>query len=1005
MSLISKLEAVKQLGHLSNDDLEVLAKGAVVESYRFGESVISLNEPCKGVAVLVEGIVRLFTDVDGKHTSYGLRKTPAILDESAVVSRSRHQLEVRASSDVKIARIPFTDFDHIIKRNPRIMDDIAQVVAFQSVGDFLFSAISSQDRGDNNALSKIINQVGVKQFAEGKTIIQLGDKDEHRLYFVKSGAVHLKDTAGNILDTLVDGDYFGEKAALLNEPHPVSVEAASDTICLVLPQTALEHLLELNPSLKNEILSRIFTTEQRLQSADDSTNTIKKPFNTIFNPRFRVAWKAKKFPFVQQAEEMDCSAACLTMVCRYYDANITIGKIRELVNVGQDGASLRDVATAAESMGFATRGVRCDFSTLCASNLPAIVHWEGYHFVVVISATPSHVWIADPAKGVLELTRKQFERGWAGVTLFIDNHDVVATEKSISPWKRFVAYLKPHYRLLGLTLLATLIIQLLTLAPPLITQNVLDQVVVHNNEQLLIVLMIGFVIINVFSNLITLLRNLLTNYVVRHIDYSMAVTFYQHVLSQPVSFFIKRRTGDLFARFQENQKVRDFLTEATISTILSVFMIFVYVIALCFYNVQLTFVLLGLALPLLLLAFAITPKVKKYARETFDASTEAESKLMESISAAETVKAMGLEQSMRNVWEEKYAKSLNVRYKASRFDALVNFVSQLINVIATTAVLWYGATLVLDQQLSVGQLIAFNMIMGSVMSPLLSLVKIWDELQETTVAMERLGDVLDLEPEQSRKNIANQLIIPELKGGINVKDVYFRYNDNDPDIVSKANFEVRPGQVLAIVGPSGSGKTTLAKLLLGFFTPTRGQVFIDDLDLQKLHKSNLRRSFGYVMQNNVVFSGTVAENIAIGDEEPDYSKIEKAARLADAHEFITTLPHSYEQRVGERGMGLSGGQIQRICIARALYREPKLLVFDEATSSLDAQSESNIIHNMKKILKNRTAIVIAHRLSTVMHADLILVLNSGRIVEQGRHEELIAQQGIYFELVNKQMAT
>jgi ATP-binding cassette subfamily B protein len=424
------------------------------------------------------------------------------------------------------------------------------------------------------------------------------------------------------------------------------------------------------------------------------------------------------------------------------------------------------------------------------------------------------------------------------------------------------------------------------------------------------------------------------------------------------------------------------------------------------YSVKMTSLLVLLVIPILVLTVAVTPKLKAYARDAFQASTDAESTLMEIIGGAETVKGMGIERPMRLKWEKKYTNALDVRYRAQRFNILVGLASQLFNATISIVILWTGANLVLAQELTIGQLIAFNALMGSVLSPLMGLVALWNRVHEAGVAMERLGDILEMEPEQKPEEIGSRVLLPDLKGDIDLKGVYFRYGGNEtPYVLENISFSMRAGELVAIVGQSGSGKTTLAKLLVGFYLPSEGTLTVDGYDLTVIDKEYYRAQIGYVMQSNLLFSGTIAENIASGEENPDRNRIIEVAKLADAHGFIANMPLGYEQVVGERGVGLSGGQLQRLCIARALYHNPRLLIFDEATSALDSHSESNILSNMQQILRGRTAVVIAHRLSTIMSADKILVLYNGSIVEEGRHSELVDRKGMYFQLVKKQIAS
>ena len=576
---------------------------------------------------------------------------------------------------------------------------------------------------------------------------------------------------------------------------------------------------------------------------------------------------------------------------------------------------------------------------------------------------------------------------------------------SRSPWVRFAGYLKPYKKILAHLFLATFVIQVLGIVPPVIIQNVLDGVIVHQNVGLLHLLIIGLVISTLFTQLISTIRAFLANFMVRSMDFAMMSQFFKHTMSLPLSFFAKRKTGDVFARFQENQTIRAFLTESTVTTVLNLLMVFIYFTIMFLYNVKMTLVLMAFVVPIVALTALVTPKVKSYAREVFTAATDAKSFLMETLGGAETIKGMGIERPVRLKWEKKYAKALEVQYRAQVFNIRVALVSQLLNAATTIVILWVGTSLVLAHELTIGQLIAFNALMGLVLAPLMGLVGLWSLLNDAGVAMERLGDVLDIAPEQKPEELASRIVLPGLKGDIRLDGVYFRYGGSETAyVLENVNLEIKSGELVAIVGRSGSGKTTLAKLLVGFDAPTDGRLTVDGYDMSVIDKEYYRAQVGYVMQSNLLFSGTIAENIASGDESPDRRRIEEVAKMADAHAFIAKMPLTYQQVVGERGMGLSGGQIQRLCIARALYHDPRLLVFDEATSALDTQSESNIMGNMHDILKGRTAVIIAHRLSTIMRADKILVLYDGSIVEQGRHEELVDRKGMYYQLVQKQLS-
>ncbi|MEH6570372.1 MAG: ABC transporter transmembrane domain-containing protein, partial [Halioglobus sp.] len=851
---------------------------------------------------------------------------------------------------------------------------------------------------------------GIKRIGAGQTILEQDTSQDRRLYVVRRGEVKIvrqEEGSEYPLATLGQGEIFGERACLMRQEQAASAVATKDSVLLVIPEQTVYFILERNAKLKEVLDERIQFTERELQRQKKLAARRRRPVLLDLKSSAKMGERViKRFPLIEQAEEMDCGAACLAMISKHYGIPITLGKLREMANVTLQGATMESLARVGESLGFTTRGVQCTFDSLLGFEMPFIAHWEGYHYIIVYGVSKTHVWVADPATGFKKMTVEEFERGWGGTCLlFSPGSDMIQLAATRSPWVRFVGYLKPYKKILAYLFLATFIIQLLGVVPPLIIQNILDRVIVHHNVPLLNILIVGLVITNLFVQLTSVLRAFLSTFMIRNMDFMMMSHFFKHAMSLPMSFFAKRKTGDIFARFQENQTIRAFLTESTITTVLNLLMVFIYFTILFFYNVKLTLLLIAFVIPIMVLTVAVTPRIKYFARESFTASTEAESTLMETIGGVETIKGMGIERAMRLKWERKYAKALGVQYRAQKFGIFVGLASQILNSATTIVILWVGASLVLSGELTIGQLMAFNALMGSVLGPLMGLVGLWNQVHAAGVAMERLGDVLDMEPEQSPADLSSRVMLPDLQGNIKLENVYFRYGGNETAyVLENVSFEIKPGEMVAIVGRSGSGKTTLAKLLVGFYPPTEGKISVDSYDLNLVDREYFRAQVGYVMQSNLLFSGTLAENIAAGQENPDRRRIVEVAQMADAHDFINSMPLGYEQIVGERGTGLSGGQVQRVCIARALYHDPRFLIFDEATSALDTQSESNILQNMQVILKGRTSVVIAHRLSTIMQADKILVLYEGSIVEQGTHDELVERQGMYYQLVQKQMS-
>ncbi|MDB5772099.1 MAG: cyclic nucleotide-binding protein, partial [Burkholderia sp.] len=990
--------------------LEQLAGHAESRFFSFGDTVCNAGEPADGLYVVKSGSVRIFTEDQGKEISMGVRKEREVFAEIAMLRDYRHESSVRASAKTELLFIPRGVIEPVVSRNPAAMGFVTSYLAISSAGGVVARLFDLRGKVNKNELEDFVRSVGVKRVNAGREILKQDARDDRRLYVVRHGEVRIvriEDGDEYPLATLRQGEIFGERACLMRQEQMASVIANTDVTLLVIPEKTVHLILDRNPKLREVLEERIRFVDRELHRQKKLAERRKRPVTLDLHSKPELGEKViKRFPLVEQAEEMDCGAACLAMICRHYGIAMTLGKLRELANVTTQGATLDSLARVGESLGFTTRGLQCTYESLLGFELPFIVHWEGYHYVVVYGVSKRQVWVADPAVGFRKMSVEEFERGWSGTCLvFTPGQNLAQLAASRSPWVRFAGYLKPYKKILLHLFMATFVIQMLGLVPPLIIQNILDGVIVHQNVSLLHLLIGGLIISNVFTQLMATIRAYLANFMVRNMDFAMMSHFFKHTMSLPFSFFAKRKTGDIYARFQENHTIRAFLTESTVTTLLNLLMVFIYFTILFLYNVKMTMVLIAFVIPIIALTVLATPRLKNSARASFTASTEAQAHLMEALGGVETIKGMGIERPVRLKWEKKYAKALDVQYRGQQFNILVSMGSQVLSAATTIAVLWVGANLVLSREMTIGQLMAFNALMGSVLAPLMGLVGLWSMLHDAGVSMERLGDVLDMEPEQKPEDLSSRVVLPDLQGDIRLEGIYFRYGgDETPYVLENISLDIKPGELVAIVGRSGSGKTTLAKMLVGFYTPTEGKLIIDGYDMSVIDKDYYRAQVGYVMQSNLLFSGTIAENIASGDESPDRRRIEEVAKMADAHAFISKMPLGYEQIVGERGVGLSGGQIQRICIARALYHDPRLLVFDEATSALDTQSESNIIGSMHEILKGRTAVIIAHRLSTIMRADKILVLYEGAIVEQGRHEELVDRRGMYYQLVQKQLS-
>lgn len=712
----------------------------------------------------------------------------------------------------------------------------------------------------------------------------------------------------------------------------------------------------------------------------------------------------RRYPYVQQQSTSDCGAACLVMVGRYWGKRFSINRLRDLANVDRNGSSLRGLAVAAESIGFSTRPVKASLDQLAQQHLPAVVHWEGRHYIVVYEIKKNHVLVADPALGQRCLTADQFLSDWTGYALLLQpTAQLRKTEEASTPFWHFFELTK-HHRLVLLEIFVTsILIQLFGLILPLFTQLLLDRVVVQRSTLTLTAVGLGMLLFGLFQVAMTGLRQYLLDHTANRVDLSLIVGFISHVFRLPLHYFESRYVGDIIARVQENRKIQQFLTGEALSIVLDLLTVFVYWGLMFWYSWQMALITLIIVPPFVLIALLATPFLQRISREIFSAYNEETGYLIQSLTGIRTVKSMAVEQSVRWQWEELFGKSIKKNFSGQLIGNTLQIVSATIETIITTALLWFGAWQVIQNQLTIGQLVAFNMLMGNVISPFQRLTVVWNELQEVLIAFERINDVVDADPEEDLLHDIRQHL-PPIQGHIQFKDVTFRYQStSDVNTLENIAFEALPGQTIALVGRSGSGKTTMAKLMLGLYPPSAGQILVDGFDVSSLSLGSLRQQIGVVDQDTFMFGGTIRENISLGRPGADLEQVIEAARQAGAHQFIKELPMGYETQIGEGGGMLSGGQRQRLAIARALLGNPPVLIFDEATSHLDAESERVIQTNLTEVLQERTTLVIAHRLSTVQNADLILVLDRGVVVERGTHHDLMKKRGHYYFLNQQQL--
>ena len=855
---------------------------------------------------------------------------------------------------------------------------------------------------------------------------------EAGVYLIVRGKVRLIDRAGNLVTNLKAGESFGEATFFPDADFkPYFARAARDLELCYLPPELLLPLVQRHPQIQEHLyrqaqkydslltnINRDLTvTQPEAQQLEIATKTeskkdrTEKKINKAYfpNPSLKIGhlWQkvSRRYPFYAQQSASDCGAACLVMIGRYWGKKFSVSRLRDIANVDRNGASLKGVATAAESLGFTTRPVKASLDRLAQQNLPAIAHWSGKHYIVVYQVTKDRVIVCDPAIGQLSLSHAEFKEGWTNYTLLLQPTAFLKEAPEVStPFWQFFELVKPHGIVLLEIFLASILIQVFGLVTPLFTQLLLDRVVVQQSNLTLTAVGLGLLIFGWFQVAMTGLRQYLLDHTANRVDLSLIVGFINHTLRLPLGFFDSRYVGDIVARVQENRKIQRFLTGEALSIVLDLLTVFIYVGLMFWYSWKMALLTLVIVPPFVILALVATPFLKRISREIFAAYAEETGYLIQSLTGIRTVKSMAVEQSVQWNWEDLFGRAIKKNFSGQVISNRLQIFSSLIRTTITTALLWFGAWLVIKNELTIGQLVAFNMLLGNVISPFQRLIVLWNELQEILIAIERINDVIDTDLEEDLQD-SHRSSLPPLRGQIRFDNVTFRYHpESKVNTLENLSFAVQPGQTVALVGRSGSGKTTIAKLLLGLYQPTEGKIYIDGYDLANISLRSLREQVGVVDQDTFLFGGTIRENISISQPHAELEAIIAAAQQAGAHEFIKDFPLAYETQIGEGGGMLSGGQKQRIAIARALLGNPPLLILDEATSSLDAESERIIQTNLNQILYNRTTLVIAHRLSTVRNADLILVLDRGVVVERGTHEELMTKRGHYFYLNQQQLA-
>jgi subfamily B ATP-binding cassette protein HlyB/CyaB len=698
------------------------------------------------------------------------------------------------------------------------------------------------------------------------------------------------------------------------------------------------------------------------------------------------------------AAELDTGLACLVMLARFHQIAADPDQLAHRFNVSGEPLGKTEILLAARHLGLQAKAVTSSMDRLDRTPLPALaVDRSGGHFILA-RFDADKVLIHDPrVERPQVISRDELLVRWGGELILFTSRASLIGEMAKFDFSWFIPAVVKYRKLLGEVLLVSFVLNLFALVTPLFFQVVMDKVLVHRGLTTLDVIAVGLLVVSIFEVILSGLRSYVFAHTTSRIDVELGARLFHHLLHLPLGYFQARRVGDSVARVRELENIRAFLTGNSITVVLDVLFSVVFLGVMLYYSGWLTLVVLA-SLPLyFVIALLVTPLLRARLHEKFNRGAENQAFLVETVSGIDTLKSMAVEPQMQRRWDAQLAGYVSAGFKSATLSTLAHESTNLVGKLVTVGTLWLGARLVIEGQLSVGQLIAFNMLASRVAQPIMRLAQLWTDFQQTGISVQRLGDILNAPTETATAKSS----LPAIAGRITFDDVHFRYRPDTPEVLKGITLDIQPGEIIGIVGRSGSGKSTLTKLIQRLYVPERGRVLIDGLDLTLADASSLRRQIGVVLQENVLFNRSLRENIALADPGAPLEQVIAAARLAGAHEFILDLPEAYDTIVGEHGATLSGGQRQRIAIARALMTGPRILILDEATSALDYESERIIQNNMQAICQGRTVIVIAHRLSAVRHAQRILVMDHGQIVEAGTHAELLQHEAGHYSRLHR----
>jgi ATP-binding cassette, subfamily B, bacterial HlyB/CyaB len=974
------LATIEGFDQLSSEILADLSQKLQPLRYRLGQKIIDKERIPQQVTIICEGKARLlvYDPCTQKPNTLNLLQPGAILGEISLLREVACETAI-ASTEVQCLTLDAEEYLRLlnieafakVRKNYCHLLEIFDVLSMQPKVQALDS-LNLKELAQN-----VLTGAKVHYLPPGTTPVSQLDSD--CIWFISGGGTVKNFSYGSCLEFSNGQDIVEVQG---KSPARLIGFRASDLL-----------ILDSNAGVINKL---------EIPYAPDEELPIPKP------KKVQTHQKIRKYPFFHGKGQLNSTIACFQMVSKYLKMPFRREVVPRILTeqMKRHGTiSFQQCATLAEFIGLKAQLVDVACDRLTRIPTPALIRYSD-SYAVVYEASDRVVVLGVPSKGI---------QHWKPAELLArldieESNDPQLRVLLLSPTKEtpqqrfglqwFLPYLSRYRRVLLEVFVASFFVQLAGLANPLVTQLIIDQIINSNSINTLHFLGALLLIVGLFEAIITALRTYLFVDTTNRIDISLGSEIIDHLLRLPLRYFERRPVGELATRINELENIRSFLTGTALTVGLDALFSVLYIIVMLIYSWQLTLVGLGIIPIFIIMTSVASPTIRKQLRTKAERNAKTESYLVEVMSGIQTLKAQNIELQARFSWQERYARYVAAGFKTVITSTLANSTSNFLNKLSSLLVLWMGAYLVLQGELTLGELIAFRIISGYVTSPILRLAQLWQSFQATALSFERLSDVVDT-PQEAEQDCDN-IPLPTIEGTVKYENISFRFHRSGPLQLCNVNLDFPAGKFIGIVGQSGSGKSTMMKLLLRLYEPECGRILIDGYDIAKVELYSLRRQLGVVPQETLLFDGTVQENIALTNPEATTEEIIEAAKIAAAHEFIMNLPNGYNTRVGERGAGLSGGQRQRIAIARSILQRPKLLVLDEATSALDYPTERQVCLNVAQAFKGSTVFCITHRLNTIVHADLIVVMDGGRVMEQGSHDELMAFKNHYYYLYNQQ---